>query len=236
MYESLQVLQIREPFDIDYAAPTLDVSSGDSSSILILPPVAPVVLSLTHSGLTWQAVNGATGYIIEQLASGVAWNELFKISAPPATRIFWTGITSQNAENENQGQWEIDVVDPETGKWDTLYLSPYTSSTEFPQPPQSPDQIGPQTGTSWQAAPGVATPVPDVDAGIAITNGGMTVSEAGDSRANGQYQLVGLNATLPLFYGPFILTEDFVPGTNVFYRVRAFNSAGIGAASNLIKL
>lgn len=236
MYAALKVLQVREPYDIEYAVPTLDVASNDSSAILVLPPIAPVVLTLTDSGMTWQAVNGATGYIIEELSSGVTWRQVVNLPAPPATRIYWTGITSTNEESENQGQWEIDVVNPSTGAWENMYVSLYTSSTEFPQPPSTPDQIGTQTGTSWAAAAGIATPLPTVTPGIAITNGGMTVSAAGDNRANGQYQLTGLNATLPLYYGPFILTQDFETGSNVFYRVRAYNTAGNGAASNIVTL
>lgn len=235
MFPALRVLQVREPLDEDYAVPTLDVNSSESSAILVLPPVAPVVLGISNSGLTWQAVNGATGYIIEQLNSGVAWNKLYNIPAPASTRIYWTGITSVNAESQNQGQWEIDVVNA-AGAWETLYYAAFMSPTEFPQPPSSPDQVGAQTGTRWLASAGIATPVPTITVGIEITNGGMTVSGAGDSRANGQYQLAGVNALLPLYYGPFILTENFEPETNAFYRIRAYNSAGNGAASNIIAL
>lgn len=235
MFPSLRVLEFREPFDVDYVVPTLDVSGGESSAPLVLPPLAPVILSLTNSGLTFQAVNGATGYIIEQLSSGVSWRQLTSFAAPPSTRIYWTGITSINSQNENQGQWEIDVVGP-SGNWVNLYVAPFTSSTTYPNPPATPDQVGAATGTSWQAAAGIASPLPTLTPGIIITNGGMTVSGAGDSRANGQYQLSGLNAALPLYYGPFILAQNFEPGSNVFYRIRAYNSAGSGAASNLVTI
>jgi hypothetical protein len=221
MFSFTKIFSIREPVEEEYQVPAMDVLD-DAGGVLILPPPAPILISVHSTGIEWETTELATGYYVENLSSGTIWGRIGTVSQPVKLQMVW-----------NFTEWDINVWSD--GAWVTLYRSArttdWTSSSSLPNP----DVPTPDQAPSWVAVPVAvpgAAPLPVVRAGSPFGLGGMTISGAGDSRANSAFILAGILNGKSYYSSPEVAQFDFTPATHVFYRVRGFNSAGTGAPSN----
>jgi hypothetical protein len=209
MLEALLTFQVREPVAEEYQVPAVDVLNDDSGGVLVVPPPAPVIVSVTGAGVLWETLDTATGYYVEQLVSGTVWQRIGTVNQAPSVQLFW-----------NVTEWDLNVLD--AGVWKNLYRSIDDVAT--------PDLV-----TTWLANEG-DTPLPTVTINGPVEAGDMTVSEAGDERVNGVYGFAGNANGRDSYNGMLLASLAFTPASVVRYRVRAFNTAGSGAPSNAMTL
>jgi len=223
MFEALRIFEVREPVDEVYVTPAIDtVGMGQ----VILPPPAPVILDISDYGLIWINMTGVQGFQVEYLAHGTIWQVLGRVPALPMVQILWTGFEWQFQEQVN-------------GVWQVLYrgfqpLQPgsIVGDTAIYQTILTPDQI-----PIWYLPDGV-TPVPGlhIQLGGILDPKGMQVSGAGNSAVDVSYSMPGIQNGRDSYLGPELYVDGFSPEVSVFYRIRAFNQAGIGPASNVVEL
>lgn len=209
MFDALHILDIRQPYYVDYQVPTLDALNDQSGGVLILPPDAPVLVGVANIGVEWETVSTATGYYVEQLSSGTIWSRIATVAQPAPLRLIW-----------NITEWDLDVQ--VSGVWTTLYRS-------------TDDVASPDLVTTWLTSSG-ASPVPVVTSGGPVGAGGVSATSAGDSRANSAFLLSGTQNGKNFYSSPEVASFIFTPSPTVLYRVRGYNTAGSGVPSNAMVL
>src|SRR5208282_5672061 len=213
MFKAIRVFEYREPVTEEYQVPSIDVVSDVSVGSIIYPPATPIIVGCSPTGLTWESVPGATGYLVENMVSGGLWTALASVSVPTPVQIVWDGY-----------EWLIQSFTG--GNW----ITEYQSLDDVPIANYTPDQV-----STWEIGLGSGTtPLPIVSPSDPVSEGGMLVASAGTPVVNTYYALVGNRNGYNYHVGPSEVEYNFSPSASVLYRVRAVNGAGNGPASNAV--
>lgn len=223
MFDALRIFEVREPISEDYQVPALD-TVGTGNSLIVLPPPAPVVLSVDATDLIWENMLNVTGFVVESLGAGNIWSIVATLPPAPSVRILWTGV-----------EWQIQKEVGNT--WEVLYrgfqpLVPgsIVGDTALYQTILTPDLI-----PVWYLPDGVT-----VATGVGVTRGGildpngMQVVGTSESTVNVSYDMPGPQNGRNSYSGPELYDYSSSFASATYFRVRAINSAGEGAPSNIV--
>jgi hypothetical protein len=226
MFEALRIFEVREPFAEDYQVPAVDTLSDSGSGVIILPPPAPVIIDITTGGLLWETIDGATQYTVEVLSAGTLWAVLATVPAPTEVRIRWTG-TEWDIEQQLAGVWTLVYRGFEPNVPGEI-----VGGSAVQQVIPTPDLV-----PVWYQPDGTTVVVGlTIAMGNLISPVGMTVTGAGVAAVNTTFDMIGLVNGRNAYLGPDVFNYSFSPALHTLYRVRAFNLAGPGPASNVVEL
>lgn len=224
MFDALRIFEVREPIAEDYQVPALD-TVGTGNALIVLPPPAPIVLSVDATDLIWENMLNVTGFVVESLGAGNIWSIVATLPPAPSVRILWTGVEWQ-IQKEVGNTWEVFYRG-----FQPLVPGSIVGDTALYQTILTPDLI-----PTWYLLDGVT-----VATGVGVTRGGildpngMQVVGASDSTLNVSYDMPGPQNGRNSYSGPELYDYSSSFAASTYFRVRALNSAGESSPSNIVE-